>query len=172
MTVETEFLHFSAEKLVQSMDRIETCVAGLKDDQVWSRLSDNQNSIANLLLHLHGNVRQWIAAGVAGVPYARHRDQEFAARSGDSAAQLTANLRAAVSDAVYTILSLPAPRLLERVQIQGYEVTMLTAIYHVVEHFVGHTFQIILSTKRFTGNALGFYDQLNRGGSASGSSIP
>ena len=109
MTVETEFLRFSAEKLTQSMDRIETCVAGLTGDQVWSRLSDNQNSIANLLLHLHGNVRQWIASGVAGVPYARHRDLEFAAHAGDSAAQLTANLRAAVSDAVDTILSLPAP---------------------------------------------------------------
>jgi hypothetical protein len=40
--------------------------------------------------------------------------------------------------------------------VQGYDVTKLEAIFHVVEHFSGHTFQIIFATKMLTGEDMGF----------------
>ncbi len=82
MTIETQFLDYSAKKLDQSCGRIETCVAKLSPDQVWMRGSDTQNAAGNLVLHLTGNVRQWILAGIGGAPDARIRDAEFAARDG------------------------------------------------------------------------------------------
>jgi hypothetical protein len=39
-------------------------------------------------------------------------------------------------------------------RIQGYEVTVLEAVYHVVEHFGMHTGQIILLAKMYSGEDL------------------
>jgi len=161
VSVDSEFLNFSADKLTQLMERIDTCVEMLTPQQVWARTSANQNAVGNLLLHLNGNVRQWILHGLGGQADLRHRDAEFAARDGGDPAELMARLRATVEEAVALFHALPPARLLEHMSTQGYENTVLAAIYHVVEHFAGHTFQIILLTKQFTGEDLGFYAHLN-----------
>lgn len=161
VSVESEFLIFSAEKLTQLMGRIETCVEMLTPEQLWLRSAANSNAVGNLLLHLNGNVRQWILHGVGGQTDHRQRDTEFAAQGGPGAQDLLARLRGTVEQAVTLFRALPAERLLEHIQPQGYEGTVLTAIYHVVEHFAGHTFQIMLLTKQFTGEDLGFYAHLS-----------
>ena len=161
MTVETEFLTFSAEKLTQLMGRIDSCVQKLTPEQIWMRADANQNAVGNLLLHLNGNVRQWILHGVGGQPDLRDRDAEFAAEDGPGAKELLARLRSTVEEAVALLQKLPAGRLLEHTQNQGYDCTVLAAIYHVVEHFAGHTFQIIFATKLSTGEDLGFYAHLS-----------
>jgi hypothetical protein len=161
MTVSTEFLDFSADKLTELMGRIDTCVEKLTPEQVWMRASTNQNAIGNLLLHLNGNVRQWILHGVGGQPDVRDRGAEFAAEGEARAADLLARLRITVNEAAGLFRALPHQRLMERFWVQGYEVTVLAAIYHVVEHFAGHTFQIMYATKLFTGEDLGFYAHLN-----------
>ena len=161
MTVESEFLTFSADELTQLMGRIETCVEKLTPEQVWARGSESQNAVGNLLLHLEGNVRQWILHGVGGQPETRDRDREFAARGGSAASELLTRLRATVDEVASLIRSLPASRLLERHAVQGYDMTVLGAIYHVVEHFAGHAFQIYLMTKQFTSEDLGFYAHLS-----------
>ena len=65
-----------------------------------------------------------------------------------------AKLRAAVDEADEIIRSLDAKALMSRRQIQDYDVTVLEAIYHVVEHFGMHTGQIIMMTKLRTGKDL------------------
>jgi len=160
------FLDFSRRKLQQFAARIEDCLGRLTEEQIWARGADNENAIGNLVLHLSGNVRQWIVSGVGGEADIRQRDAEFAAREGPSAAELAARLRGAVAEAVAVLESLPAERLAERVCIQGYDVTILEAIYSVVEHLSGHTGQIIFATKLLTGKDLGYYLHL------SGSPLP
>ena len=159
--MEQEFLKISADRLLQSMARIDTCVAQLTPEQVWARGSENENAVGNLLLHLTGNVRQWILTGVGGSPDHRDRDAEFDARSGGDAAAFLKNLRAVVEQAAELIRNVPPARLVEKIHVQVYDVNVLGAIYHVVEHFSGHTFQIILLTKMFTHRDLGFYAHLN-----------
>lgn len=161
MSVASEFLNFSADKLTQLMGRIESCVEMLTPEQVWARTSANQNAVGNLLLHLNGNVRQWILHGVGGQADLRQRNSEFAARDGAAAVELLARLRATVEEAVALFRARPEERLLEHIHPQGYERTVLAAIYHVVEHFAGHTFQIMLLTKQFTEADLGFYAHLS-----------
>jgi uncharacterized damage-inducible protein DinB len=168
MTVSSEFLDFSADNLAQLMSRIDTCVQKLTPEQVWMRAGANQNAVGNLLLHLNGNVRQWILHGVGGQPDVRDRDAEFAAEGEAGAEELLARLRATVDEAAALFRALPHHRLLERFRVQGYEVTVLAAIYHVVEHFAGHTFQIMYATKLCTGEDLGFYAHLSGGGTGSG----
>jgi len=87
---------------------------------------------------------------------------EFAARGGAGPAGLKQHLRSAVDAAAALIRSLPHSRLTERVTIQSYDVTVLEAIYHVVEHFSGHTGQVIFATKLLTGEDLGFHAHLSR----------
>jgi hypothetical protein len=156
------FLDFSARKLPQFAGRIEDCLARLTEEQIWARAADNENAVGNLVLHLSGNVRQWIISGVGGKPDIRQRDAEFAARSGSSAAEMAALLRGTVAEATAVLEALPEARLAARVRIQGYDLTVLEAIYSVVEHFSGHTGQIIFATKLLTGNDLGYYGHLSR----------
>jgi uncharacterized damage-inducible protein DinB len=157
--IEREFLDYSADKLVQYLERIEVCAGTLTDDQIWSRGHETENSIGNLCLHLAGNVRQWILAGVGGEPDQRKRDAEFQAKGG---ANPTFQLRDTVIGACDVIRGLPFERLREPLKIQDYPVTVFLAIYHVVEHFSHHTGQILFATKALSGEDLGFYRHLSQ----------
>ena len=156
------FLSFSADKLSQLSDRIEDCLSRLTYDQVWKRAGDHDNSIGNLVLHLCGNVSQWILAGLGGLPYDRHRDAEFAANGGVQPGELSRRLHRTVFDATVVVRNLDENRMLELVEIQKYNVTVLEAVYHVVEHFAGHAGQIIFATKLLTGEDLGYYKHLSQ----------
>jgi len=98
---------------------------------------------------------------VGGKPDTRRRDEEFAAHGGASVSELLERLRATVAEASATIRELPAERLMQQLSVQKYDVTVLEAIYHVVEHFSMHTDQIIFLTKMLTGSDLGFYSHLS-----------
>ena len=162
MSLETTFLNYSAGKLRQCADRIGVCLDKLTSEQVWARGSENENAIGNLVIHLAGNIGQWIGNGVMGRPLTRDRDAEFDARGGMDPAALKAHLRAVVDRAIVDIVSLAPERLSEAISVQGYAVTVLEAIYHVVEHFSGHTGQVIFATKLCTGDDLGFYAHLKK----------
>ena len=160
-TLDRAFLDFSAKKLQQLVTRIEECVGKLNQDQIWMRGAETQNAVGNLVLHLGGNVRQWILSSLGGQPDIRQRDAEFAARGEFTGPELIASLKAAVDEAVPVILGLPQDRLLERVTIQKYNVSIMEAVYHVVEHFSQHTGQILFATKVLTGQDLAYYRHLN-----------
>jgi uncharacterized damage-inducible protein DinB len=155
------FLAFAVSKLEQFTARIRDCLARLSDEQIWARAGDNQNAVGNLVLHLCGNVRQWIISGVGGAPDVRRRPEEFAARADLAGPELAERLDATVREAVAIIRALTSERLLERVVIQGYDVTKLEAVLHVLEHFAQHTGQIIYATKLLTGADLGYYRHLD-----------
>jgi uncharacterized damage-inducible protein DinB len=162
MSIATEFVTISARQLETHLGRIETCASKLTQEQIWARAGEHQNAVGNLMLHLAGNLRQWILSGVGGAPDQRMRDAEFDARDGGEPWQLIGELSGVVHAAAETIGRLTPEQLQERVTIQNQNVTKLEAVYHVVEHFVGHTFQIIFATKLLTGQDLGFYAHLSR----------
>ena len=172
MTAEEIFVQFSAETLEQLQGRIQDCLTRLTPEQVWTRNSENENAVGNLVLHLSGNVRQWIGSGVAGLPDHRKRDTEFDARAGQAPAELAELLKIRVIEATGIIREVPAVRLTERITPQGYDVTVLEAIAHVVEHFSQHTGQIILLTKMLTGDDLGYYQHLRGSGRAASARLP
>ena len=158
--LDRQFLDHSINKLRQYDQRIATCIGKLSAGQLWARGSENENAAGNLVLHLCGNVRQWIVSGVGGRPDTRDRDAEFDARGGMAAAELIERLHATVEEAAAVLAGVTAARLSERITVQKYEVSVLEAVYHVVEHFAMHTGQIIFATKMLTGADLGFYKHL------------
>ncbi|MCC6394283.1 MAG: DUF1572 family protein [Bryobacterales bacterium] len=154
------FLGSAARRMAQYMDRIRISAGRLTEEQIWTRGSGNENAVGNLLLHLAGNVRQWIVSGVGGAADVRKRDTEFAAAGDIPKAGMLATLQSAVDEAVAVIEAQSPGQLAEKVTIQGHEISKLEAIFHVVEHFALHTGQIMYATKLFTHEDLGFYGYL------------
>ncbi|MGD0133713.1 MAG: DinB family protein [Bryobacteraceae bacterium] len=172
MTSDEIFIKFSADKLEQLHGRIQDCLGRLTPEQIWTRNSANENAVGNLVLHLSGNVRQWIGSGVAGLADHRERDAEFDARGGKETAELSELLNSRVAEVTAIIRAVPAARLTERITPQGHDVTVLEAIAHVVEHFAMHTGQVIFLTKMLTGQDLGYYQHLRGSGRAAGATMP
>jgi uncharacterized damage-inducible protein DinB len=158
--IEGVFIKYSADKLTQLSSRIQDCLKKLSHEQVWARNSDNENAVGNIVLHLCGNVNQWIGSGVAGKLDDRVREREFNARGDVASEELAQRLASTVEGAVAAILAVSADRLQEKISVQKYDVTVLEAIYHVVEHFSQHTGQILFATKLLTGQDLGYYGHL------------
>ena len=159
MDIAAQFLAQSRRYLAfEYPTKIRHCLEVLPADAIWRRDDDASNSIGNLLLHLSGNIRQWIVSGVGGAPDARQRSAEFGAREGEDGAALMERLLATVREADDVLASLDAQRLGERRTIQGRDVRVLDAVYHVVEHFSMHTGQIILLAKRFAPGRVQFYE--------------
>ncbi|MGA2146200.1 MAG: DUF1572 family protein [Bryobacteraceae bacterium] len=166
MSVASEFLNYSTEKLELYLDRIETCVDKLTPEQVWARQSENENAVGNLILHLDGNIRQWIIGGVGGQRDIRDRNAEFDARGGASTAELKARLRGTIEEAAAIVRGVTPERLTERIRPQGYDASVLEGIYQVVQHLAGHAFQIMLLTKLYTSQDLGFFAHLRQASGA------
>ena len=152
------FIDRSSEFLVGDyLPKIERCLEKLTDEQIWWRANQESNSIGNLILHLCGNARQWIVCGVGSQPDHRNRDSEFAQRELIPRTELLTLLRSTLAEVETTLKTLDPSLLLERRNIQGNDVDILEAIFHVTEHFSMHTGQIIMLTKMLTSSDLRFY---------------
>lgn len=162
------FLEFSRKKLLdQFWPRLRACVESLSDEQIWWRPNESSNSIGNLILHLNGNVWQWIVASFNRLEDKRDRPAEFKAQGDISGAVLLAKLSATMEEASEVLFRLTEAELIAPFEIQGYHVTGLDAVYQVVEHFGLHYGQILYITKMLQGKDLVFYRSLSKSGLAS-----
>jgi uncharacterized damage-inducible protein DinB len=138
--------------------KLRRAVMALSPDALWARPNDGSNSVGNLLVHLEGNVRQWMVSGVGGAPDTRDRAAEFAARESGTAEALLARLEATVAEAGEVLDKLTPDDLVSRRTIQAREVTVLEAVYTCVQHFALHLGQIILVAKAQSPGAVQFYE--------------
>jgi uncharacterized damage-inducible protein DinB len=161
------FLRHARYRLLEDyLVKIAEAIDALDDEQVWRRPNDSSNSVGNLLLHLSGNVRQWIISGVGGGDDTRDRASEFYARGSAPKTELIELARATLNEADAVLAKIEdecaaarsdAP--LQRMcRPQAYETTVFDAIFHVVEHFSYHTGQIIFAAKWLAEGRVSFYD--------------
>jgi uncharacterized damage-inducible protein DinB len=164
----TLFLEQSLKLMfTESWSRLRATVEPLSEEQLWWRPNQASNSIGNLLLHLNGNVRQWIVASFNRQEEQRNRPAEFREKSGGPPSAVLAVLGATMNEVSAVLSRLTEEDLLAPYEIQGYRVTGLEAVYHVVEHFGMHYGQIIYIAKALQGKDLGFYRELDQTGRAS-----
>jgi uncharacterized damage-inducible protein DinB len=142
--------------------KIEVVAATLTPAQTWWRANDHSNSVGNLLLHLAGNLSQWVLAGLGGEAYERRRVAEFAAREGASTADLVAALRTVVDGCIGVARALDEGALAATHEIQGYRRDGFGVLLHAVEHMSYHTGQIVLLAKQLSaaGAGIEFYPHL------------
>ena len=138
--------------------KLRLAVEALPEDAIWTRVNPQSNSVGNLLLHLTGNVRQWLITGVGGGPDMRQRAAEFAAKDGPKRAELLARLNQTLDEVEPVFNSLTEESLIQPRTIQGREMTVLDAIFSCVEHFAQHLGQIILIAKVHSPEAIRFYE--------------
>jgi uncharacterized damage-inducible protein DinB len=146
--------------------KIAAAIDVLDDEQVWRRPNESSNSVGSLLLHLSGNVRQWIISGLGGAEDTRDRASEFAARGPAPKTELIELAQATLDEADAVLAGIESECVaansdapLQRVcKLQRYEATVFDAIFHVVEHFSYHTGQIVFAAKWLAEGQVSFYD--------------
>jgi uncharacterized damage-inducible protein DinB len=166
------FLRHARFRLMEDYQvKITAALAELTDEQIWWRPNAASNSAGNLILHLAGNVRQWIIAGIGGETDIRDRAREFTEHRQISKDELLELLKATLDEVDAVLAKLEneasaaqsdAPLQRECVP-QGFLQTVLDAVFHVVEHFSYHTGQIVFLAKWHVAERLRLYDdrQLN-----------
>ncbi len=138
--------------------KLRRAVESLPENALWWRPNSESNSVGNLILHIGGNLRQWIVSGIGGAPDTRDRMSEFTATEGATAAQLLAYIETVITQVDNVLGALSPADLGSRRTIQARDVTVLQAIYTAVQHFGMHLGQIILIAKQQTPGAVRFYE--------------
>jgi len=141
----------------ESLPRIEKCLSVLPEAAIWQRPNTHSNSIGNLLLHLNGNVRQYILSGLGRQPDSRQRSVEFSTQYGASAQELLTMLWKTMDEVHQVLDRLHVKDLLEVRPVQCYELDGVSILIHVTEHFSYHTGQIVFYTKALQDMDMGFY---------------
>ena len=166
-----DFLHQSILRINDNTLRVEKCLSVLTEDQIWSPplpLKPLQglnmlvlNSIGNLILHLEGNITQYINSSLGGGDDVRFRAAEFGPNQKIGARKLLKRITKCSTKAVDVIASATEIELNKKRLVQGFQLSGTGIIIHVVEHYSYHVGQIALITKLFTNEDLGFYANLD-----------
>lgn len=133
--------------LNESVRMIDKSFANLDEEEIWQKPNPELNSMANLILHLSGNIRQYIISSLGGQPDTRQRDLEFSQTRGQSKEALLAGFKATVDEAIGQIRNASETELLRKRKVQGTEMDGMGIVIHVVEHLSYHTGQIAFWVK-------------------------
>ncbi len=159
--------HFKKETkrriIDESISRCIQCVDKLTDVEIWYRPNGNVVSVGNLILHLCGNARQWILAGIFDQSDDRERQLEFDTQGPLDRSYLLQKLTDLGHDLDKAMDTLTHDQLAQVKTVQGYEESVVGILIHVIEHFSYHTGQIVYFTKTKKDVDMGFYadDDLN-----------
>lgn len=141
----------------ESLPRIRKCLAQLSVEEIWARPNEQTVSAGNLVLHLAGNVRQYVIATLGGAPDVRERQAEFDATGPMPTADLLDKLEKTMAEVSQVLDALDPGTLLQTHRVQGFVESGLSILVHVVEHFSYHTGQIAYLVKARKNVDLGFY---------------
>lgn len=152
-----EFIDQCLKSMDENTSKIKTCMNQLDEKDIWFRHNEHVNSIGNIILHLCGNIRQYIISSLGGAPDIRERDLEFSTAGRFTNAELTAKWRDTIREAKTIVAGASPENLLRHRVVQGTEHSGISIIVHVTEHYSYHTGQIIFLTKLYKNIDMGFY---------------
>jgi uncharacterized damage-inducible protein DinB len=141
------FQELSARYLEEYLEKIQIAVERLDEDQIWWRPAAGSNSVANLLLHLHGNLSLWVLKTLGGQPFERRRSEEFSADRTYRRKEMMDQLAQTVGRCADVIRSISTDDLARRIEVQDYNGNVLGGLFHAAEHMSYHTGQILWITK-------------------------
>jgi uncharacterized damage-inducible protein DinB len=162
--IKTELLRDVAVRLFdENTERIKKCLHKLSVQQIWWRPNQNSNSIGNLILHLDGNVRQWILSGLNNQQDIRKRQMEFDHTEPLDHTALLSIIDVLEFDIRDALTRIKTEDLLKKHPVQVYEETGISILIHVTEHFSYHTGQIAFITKMLLDEQVSFYAHVDLG---------
>lgn len=158
---ELEFVNECIFRLDENLTKIEKCLNLLSEKDIWLRPNESSNSIGNMILHLCGNISQYAVSSLGNKLDIRQRDLEFEAKDGLSKAELLRILNHTLCEAKDVINSLNIKEWLRKRMVQGFNISGIGILIHVVEHLSYHSGQIAFYTKELKNKPLGFYDEID-----------
>lgn len=159
--LQEELVWNAGYRMKESLRMIKICLEQLSEEQVWEKPNESSNSIANLILHLCGNITQYGIASIQNLEDERKREEEFTTKSGLNKAELIKMLEDTIDEAKRAIYDAPIKELLRKRNVQGFNFSGIGNIIHVTEHLSYHTGQIALWTKILQDKDLGFYGDMD-----------
>jgi hypothetical protein len=156
MNISNEVIAVARQELADALGRIRHCVDQLSDDDIWFRPRAEMNSIANILLHVSGNLRQWIVSGIGGAADTRDRPAEFAERRQIAKDELVEKLAQTVRECDAVLAACDEANLQRIRSVQRHDVSGLAAIFHSVSHLIGHAQEIVCITRLRLGEGYRF----------------
>ncbi|MEH6746777.1 MAG: DinB family protein [Maribacter arcticus] len=148
-------------RIDESTRMIKKSLAEISEDEVWQKPNSSLNSIANLILHLCGNISQYVISSLGETEDKRLRDSEFSLTSGLTKDELLKKLEDVVGTAKRVIFDATPSQLVKIRTVQGFSFSGVGIILHAVEHYSYHTGQIAFWVKQLKNKDLGFYDGLD-----------
>ena len=148
-------------RMDESTRMIQKSLVEISEDEVWLKPNESLNSIANLILHLCGNITQYIISSLGEVEDLRNRDLEFTMRKNASKSYILRQLEDTVDTAKRVIFDANLNQLLDVRSVQGFSFSGVGVIIHAVEHYSYHTGQIAFWVKQLKNKDLGFYDGID-----------
>lgn len=141
----------------ENIPRLEKCVNQLSDEQIWYRPNTSSNSVGNLVLHLHGNVRQWVVAGLGKNKDVRERQKEFDEQGPVPKETMLQDMRQLMLEVEQILNKTTSDDLLEIRNVQGYRESGLSILVHITEHFSYHVGQMTYIVKMLKNKDMGYY---------------
>lgn len=146
------FLNETSYRIDKSFQRIKYCLYQLENQDIWWRPNDQMNSAGNLILHINGNLRQWILHGVGGQEDIRDRPSEFDSWQTHTKKELVDLFDDLKTEIKQTLKKFYPEKILDERKIQGFDLPLLNAIYRTITHLEGHTRQIVYVTRMRKGD--------------------
>lgn len=156
-----EFRNQAIFRLHEKRDHLAKCFSLLTEEDMWWRPNDNSNSVGNIVLHLCGNIGQYIIASLGEQADTRDRDREFSTREGNDKAALLIQITAIINEAAQIVDNAPTAALLQERMVQGFRFSGLGVVLHAVEHLSYHVGQIAYLTKLRKDRQVGLYDDFD-----------
>ena len=147
--------------IICGIHRIIACLEQLEESHLHLRPNSNSNSINNLILHLNGNVRQWLISSISTAPDERQRDSEFDHQNKKTKTELIYLLNILEEDIKVLLPLIIDVDLTEVKEVQCFTETYLSIIVHTIEHFSYHVGQITYITKMILDIDTGYYSGLD-----------
>jgi uncharacterized protein DUF1572 len=151
---ESPIVEVAIDELQKIKKLADRSIAQVDDDELWTKLDPEANSIAILMRHMAGNMRsRWTDFRTSdGEKPDRRRDQEFE-EPRLSRAELIAEWEDGWRRVFAALAAVTDADLPETVYIRSEPHSIYKAISRQVAHYAGHAYQILLLAKHFKGSA-------------------
>ncbi|WP_299554637.1 DinB family protein [Seonamhaeicola sp.] len=161
MALLSEFKEQIIYRLDESTRMVSLSLEQLSEDDIWTKTNMSTNSIGNLIIHLCGNMTQYVIASQGKMEDIRNRDEEFSIKGGYNKTELLEKLKETVREVKAIIADLSEAEYLRKRHVQGFNFSGIGIVIHVTEHYSYHTGQIAYLTKTLKNKDLGFYSGID-----------
>ncbi len=148
-------------RLEENVRMISIALSKVVEEELWTKQNQSLNTLGNQLLHICGNMTQYIVSGLGGNPDDRNREEEFSTEDGFTKDELLQRLLLTVQTSTTIIDDATPENLLKKRNVQGFELSGTGIVLHAVEHFSYHTGQIAMQVKLVIDQPLKFYEGMN-----------